>query len=490
MSALPPPPPWGPPPGWYPVPPPPPPLPPRRANALRLLAVVGVLLAGGAAAAGYLLLRDDPYPDEWDPRVADLVAFVEDERRHDFEHPVAIDFLTPEAYAELTRTDVADLDEAAIEAAEQAEGFLRALGLVTGDVDLLEAGNDINDTGTLAFYDPDTERVVVRGTEVDTALAVTLVHELTHVLQDQTLDLRDLDDPSATSGEQFAYRALVEGDAVRIENRYIAQELSPEDVAALDATSAADLAAVEAEGIPEALQAFFGMPYALGESFVRVLEQEGGTDGVDDAFADPPTTEEHLVDPLSFLEGDDADRVDAPLADEGATVLERGDFGAASLYLVLAQRIAPTQALEAATGWGGDAYVNFAREGRSCIALVVAGDDEAETEQLAAALDAWVATTPGGSASVTRREGDVRLDACDPGTDATAEPASAIGSLQLLAVHNAVLADGLAQGADRAFASCYADAIIHTFSVDELVAATEPTDLEARLAAAAASCGG
>ena len=34
------------------------------------------------------------HPDEWDPRVADLAAFVEDERGLDFDHPVYVDFLT------------------------------------------------------------------------------------------------------------------------------------------------------------------------------------------------------------------------------------------------------------------------------------------------------------------------------------------------------------------------------------------------------------
>lgn len=460
-------------------------------RALRLLApLVVVVLAAGVAAAILVRLRDDGHPDEWDPRVADLAAFVEEARGHRFDHPVAVDFLTAEAYAERTRSDTDELDDAALEAVEQSEAFLRALGLVTGDVDLVEAGNDISDTGTLAFYDPDTERVVVRGTEVDAPLAVTLVHELTHVLQDQAFDLRDLDDPSASSGELFAYRALVEGDAVRIETRYVEEELSDEEVAALDATSQEDLAAIDGEGIPEALQAVFGLPYALGESFVRVLEEEGGAALVDEAFEDPPTTEEELLDPLRFLGEEDVLDVEAPLAPDGATIIERGDFGAASLYLVLAQRIDPIQALDAATGWGGDAYVDFEADDRTCIAVVVTGDDAAETEQLAVALEAWAAASPGGAATVTRGEGDVRLDACDPGVDAPPVPGSALGSLQLLATRNVLLADGLAQGADATFALCYADAIVRGFTLEELVGQAEPVDFQVRLEAAAAGCAG
>ena len=62
----------------------------------------------------------------------------------------------------------------------------------------------------------------MRGTEVTPGLAVTLVHELTHVLQDQVFDLDRYheSDEEPTSGETFAFDSLVEGDADRIEQLY------------------------------------------------------------------------------------------------------------------------------------------------------------------------------------------------------------------------------------------------------------------------------
>ena len=46
---------------------------------------------------------------------------------------------------------------------------------------------------TLAFYDPRTQDVYVRGTDTTApATRVTLAHELTHALQDQHFDLRAL----------------------------------------------------------------------------------------------------------------------------------------------------------------------------------------------------------------------------------------------------------------------------------------------------------
>jgi hypothetical protein len=459
-----------------------------RSNAARLLVVSLAVAIAGIGAAVVVATRDDGYPDHWDDRVEDLVAFVEHERGHDFDHPVPIDFLTAGEYSERTRTDASELDEAAVAAMEQAEGQLRALGLVAGDVDLLESGNDLIDTGTLAFYDPATERITVRGTEVDVPLAVTLVHELTHVLQDQTFSLDGLDDVEATSGESFALRALVEGDAVRIENRYIDQELSDDEVAEVQGATDEGLDAVDDEAVPEALQAYFGLPYALGEGFLAVLEAEGGEEAIDEAFESPPTTEEHLTDPFAYLDGDGVKVVVEPAADEGATVLERGDFGAASLYLVLAQRIPAPQALDAILGWGGDAYVNFLRDERSCVVLDVVGDSDEDSAELRTALDAWVAAAPAGSASVSQQARRVRLESCDPGVDAEAGTGSAIGSLTLLATRSFVVADAIEQGAPASFASCYARAVVSAFTVEELTSEDLPPDLDERLAASAGSC--
>src|SRR5690606_26121335 len=95
-----------------------PPRPPRRRAGppplARLTAalIVGTLVAGAVTVAVRLL--DDEgvdHPDAWDPRVADLAAFVEDARGLAYDHPVHVDFLTPEEYTEATTTEVSELQE-------------------------------------------------------------------------------------------------------------------------------------------------------------------------------------------------------------------------------------------------------------------------------------------------------------------------------------------------------------------------------------------
>ncbi len=360
-----------------------------RARLFQWTTAVGIVVLFFAGVGAALLLHgeEDDRPKEWDPRVLELVHVVERERGAVFDHPVPVDFLSPEEYSERTRTEEASLTDEEKEEIEQFEGSLRALGLLAADIDLLEATNDLSDSGTLAYYDSLDEVVVVRGTEVTPGLAVTLVHELTHVLQDQVFDLdryEDMDEDEVTSGETFAFGSLVEGDADRIEARYL-ETLDDATREAIDMENAAGLEGFEEAGIPDALTSLFGAPYGLGDAFVALLEAAEG-ESVDGAFATPPVTEEHVFDPFEYLDGGGLVPVDGPGTD-GVEAYDEGDFGALSLMIVLAERIDPRQALTAATGWGGDAYAVFPRDGRTCIRLNVTGDTPEDTSELADAFE-------------------------------------------------------------------------------------------------------
>ena len=460
----------------------------RPLEWITAVAVVVVLAAGVTAAV--VRNGEDDIPSEWDPRVLDLVHFVERERGAVFDHPVPVDFLTPEEYSERTRTDEGSLTDEETEELEQFEGELRALGILSGDTSLIDATNDLTDTGTLAYYDSGEERVVVRGTEVTPGLAVTLVHELTHVLQDQVfaLDRYREADEEPTSGETFAFDSLVEGDADRIDQLYTASL----DQATQDAIDAENEAGYEeyraaTDDVPVALDALFGAMYGLGDSFVAVLESAG--ESVDGAFDDPPVTEEQVFDPFAYLDGDEPVAVDVPDTD-GEDAFDEGDFGAVSLMVVLAERIEPRQALAAATGWGGDAYVVFPRDGRTCIRLDVTGDSSTETDELADALADWVAAAP-GSAAITSRTGDlVHLESCDPGVGASAEGTGGSAlALDLAVTRSYAAADALEDGADPDAARCFGSALVEQLTDDELADESPTPAVRRKVAAIIEECG-
>lgn len=450
-----------------------PPAPPRRRH--RVWAVVGVvaglLLIGIVAAAVVPLLghRGPGHPSRWDPRVADLAAFVEDERGLDFRHPVYVDFLTPAEYRKITRRDAKDLTAEDKRQLNEAAGLLRAVGLVEGDVDLFKAGNELSDTGTLAFYDNDTQRVRVRGTKLTPALRVTLAHELTHAVQDQHFDLKKHLADAKDSGESDAYRAVVEGDAERIEQRYVAQ-LSTADKASYEKESKAQSNPDQPifKDVPDALVTFFEAPYALGSPFVSALDATEGNAGVDRALRVPPVSDEQLVDPLAFG-SDDPVKVPTPKLRAGEKRTDDGDFGEMAWYLLLAARIDPHKALAAADGWGGDQYVQFRRDGKVCMRAAYRGDKAADTDQMAAALDEWQATTPAGNATVSRHGATVELDACDPGKDATLQittkPSEA---LALPVTRSYIYAGSVAQAPNPQVAWCYADRLAASLTLAEV----------------------
>lgn len=390
----------------------------RRRTRLLGVAIAILLVLGTGAVIGWDAANDGPtHPDQWDPRVADLAAFVEDARDLRFDHPVEVEFLTPEEYRDIATEDPDDLDDAIIDELDRSAAELRALGVASGEIDLVEAFNQVSDAGTLAFYDPADERIRVRGTVVSIGLRVTLVHELTHALQDQAFDLEHLLSDDVDDGALTARRAVAEGDALRVESSYVLDELSDAERAAYEEEYAGELeASVEGTaGVPDFLSASFAIPYRLGASLVHLLEATDGNDGVDDLFERPPSTEEHLFDPVSYLAREESAEPSLGL-DEDDVVVD-GVLGSPTWFLVLAQRIDPEQAFAAALGWGGDQYAQFKRNDRTCVRAVFTGDTEADEQEMAAALDAWAAAMPGGQARSTSVGGHPTLDACDPGTE-------------------------------------------------------------------------
>src|SRR3954454_18293039 len=74
--------------------------------AVVVLAIALTTLAGGAAVGAVSRHHDNPpaWAASWDPRVADLVSYVEQERHLTFKHPVRVNFLTPDQYHAKTTT--------------------------------------------------------------------------------------------------------------------------------------------------------------------------------------------------------------------------------------------------------------------------------------------------------------------------------------------------------------------------------------------------
>jgi hypothetical protein len=435
--------------------------------------VVVVIVAAGAIA---FVRRDHKpsHPDQWDARVLDIVHFDEQHRGLKFKHPVAVDFLTPDQYADRTRTADSQLSDKDKKQLQNEAGQLRALGLMTGDVDLLSAENNLADAGTAAFYDPDTDRVSVRGTDMTVELKVTLAHELTHALQDQYFDIgSDREKKFTTSGESEAFRALVEGDATRIEDEYVQSLSSDQQSEYFDSNSASvDKSQQQLTDVPVSLQALMAAPYIYGPPFTEILDADGKQKQVDDAFKNPPVDDEQEIDPRQFLNKNDPITVDKPPLPAGVKdESDSGDFGETAWYLMLAERIPPLQALQAADGWGGDAYVSYEQDGKTCIDLAWRGDTDKDRDEMQTALDAWTAAMPPGTAT-DQSDGDLlRVHSCDPGKDSNITiNGRSLDALQVIGVRSYLMLSAMRDGglnADDAFS--FGECVVEKVPFDVLV---------------------
>jgi hypothetical protein len=439
-----------------------------------LWAIVGVVVALVVAAA-IVVPRvgdgdDGPEPVAWDPRVQDLVTFVEAERGLTFEHPVPVDFLTPDEFrAELTTeaTDITPEDRRELQA---TEAIMRALGLLDGDIDLLQELNTFSTEGIAAFYDPSRKRVFVPEGPLTPSLRATLVHELTHALQDQHYDLSAIKD-DAPDDEASAERALIEGDAERIEHAYVGS-LSGADMAQYrEETKRAGAESRRGlEGVPSIIRALFESSYVLGEGLIGALLLDGGPDRIDQAFDDPPTSEEHLLDPFTYLDGDEPIDVPKPALEAGETEVDAGDLGAITWYLLLAERLDLHTALKAVDGWGGDAYIISRSQDRFCVRAAFQGDDVEETAQMERALAAWVDTMPQASAALTREGELLTLRSCDPGPDVSSATRDIAERALLIPLVRTTLAAGIEEeGLERPVARCAAAEIIDRLPAESLL---------------------
>lgn len=289
--------------------------------------------------------------------------------------------------ADLQRRDRADLDR-------QAK-VLRALGLVGPDIDVERAEEKLLASQVIGYYDPRTKELVVRGGSATAAVRHVVVHELTHALQDQWFDLeghqRGLGDDASE-----AYAALVEGDAVRIEQEYIdglpAQDRQELQRSATGGSLPAD--------VPRVLVGLLSFPYAAGPRFVQALLTAGGQAGLDRAFQSPPPATSLVLHPDRYLVGAALKDVPEPPADGPA--FDHGTVGELGRDLLLqdlfASGVLSLSTVRAATdGWEGDRYVAWTSGSRYCLRARFALRDSASAQALTDALQRWAAVHPGAS---------------------------------------------------------------------------------------------
>lgn len=382
-----------------------------------VVGAVGVAPAG--AERGSSAPVEAKNPARWDPRVRELVRFVERERELEFDHPIDVTFLDDAAFVEALEVDLTAEDR---KFDRLYADDLHALGLVGPSFDLTGTVEELDAFGVSGFYDEEKQEMVVRGEHLDDVIVrATVVHELVHALQDQVFGFAAMREQAKTSGADFAVAALIEGDATWVEESYVATlpaRDQDEYYAQLDVPT--ETGAGSPTPSP-AIDLLLSTPYTLGFSMVDYLRFTGGSAAVDRAFRNPPPADEHVVDPVALIDRERPNAPHKPKLQEGEG--RRGgadEIGVVHLYFTLASRLDPRVALAAATGWDGDTYIGYSRAEVPCIRAAIRTDDADEARELVKALEQWAEAgrpaglSPGAAPAITvTREGSlVHLDAC------------------------------------------------------------------------------
>jgi hypothetical protein len=331
------------------------------------------------------------------------MRFVQETRGLPFTKPVEVTLLPDKAFRQRLR-DSQDEDEAkAKEELQTTQRVLEGLGLLDKGVDLKAAIDSLYGDAVAGFYDTEKDDLVVRGEALTVSVRTTLVHELTHALQDQHFDIerKDLDDRDDEASTGLT--GLVEGDATRVERLYAAS-LSPRERKQGEAEEAAAGAGIDPD-IPRVLLQLVAFPYIYGPTFTTAVFEQGGQARLDQAYREPPTTSEQLLHPEVFLDGEAVQTLPTPKAD--GEEIDQGVMGELVLLLVL--NTTGIDGRRAATGWGGDRYIAWKDGKDTCVRVDIAMDTPQDDAELHQALDRLVDARKG--ATVTG-QGPFELTSC------------------------------------------------------------------------------
>jgi hypothetical protein len=158
-----------------------------------------------------------------------------------------------------------------------------------------------------------------------------------------------------------------------------------------------------------------GSPYALGPGFLDAVIAARGEAGRDELLRRPPTTEEHILVPETYLSGQRADAVATPALASNERLIEdsESDFGMLSLLVVLGEQVDFSIAWPAVQGWAGDAAVAFVRDGKTCVRVSVLFDEPDQAARFESAFARWAAGLE--TARFQRQDRSVSVESCDPG---------------------------------------------------------------------------
>jgi hypothetical protein len=341
------------PPTWTPTPQPPPTTTPQPTTT-RIPTATPTLVAPPPTAQAQM--------DRIQKQVANLrgLKIESDVPRYLISTQKAKEMLTPSLLNDEGRSQLHDLARA-----------LSAFGFIKPTYDLSNYMINAAVDAIGGFYEPGSKNIFVLGTQFNGLERYIYAHEFDHALVDQHFLMTDMGvfpQCRRDSEQCSAIRALLEGDATLLMNKWLQLYAGPADLREL-ANYRPPTQALSEDFTPPAITQDLLFPYIQGEAFVEHLYQTGKWAAVNKAYAALPGTTEQILHPEKYDSQEPAIPVAAsPLEQQLGPDWQQiasDSFGEWNTYLLLAYgadheaQLAQEIAQEAAAGWGGDHYQVF-----------------------------------------------------------------------------------------------------------------------------------
>ncbi len=284
------------------------------------------------------------------------------------------------------RASITDEDREAVRVQQELYALL---GLIPDDSDILALFLDLLGQGIAGFYDSELKAFYLLddlGGLGSQASQQTIVHELTHALQDQHYNISALSEEREKDWDAAtALSSLLEGDAVAAETAYFG-------VALRTRPSCFTIPVFRLSNPPYVIVRELNSWYDDGLCFVETAAPQL-SQGVDGLFENPPSSTEQILHPEKYLAGEQPIAVTLPAIDgalgEGWSLTESSTFGEFSLQnlLILGLPDDRAQVQNATAGWGGDSWAFFEDEtGRRFFQATIIWDSVLDAEEFWQAL--------------------------------------------------------------------------------------------------------
>jgi hypothetical protein len=233
----------------------------------------------------------------------------------------------------------------------RSELVLKKFGLLPKDFDLGKFLVVLLKEQVAGYYDPKTKTVNLLDWLGADQQKPVLAHELTHALQDQSFNLEKYMKPAETDLSKkkevnaqdiendevsTTRQAVVEGQAMAVLVDYMLEPMglsmkdSPQVVQSLrDGMLVGTADAVEFHNAPIYLKEALTFPYRYGIDFIAELEVKGGKEkAFADLFRNPPRTTRQIMEPKTYLSGEQLEPMRVPDFRQVFKNYDRFDVGA------------------------------------------------------------------------------------------------------------------------------------------------------------------